>query len=371
MFRNLSRNLSYPDLACKLHFLKSDIDLTSIIIAAAAILVPPMTYLDYTYYGLGAEFYLTASLEGLFVIFSVLVILIIRHTNQVRIYEPLVFAWTMVISIAAMVATFQQPDRIIENVLISVLLLIAIYFLVANKSHFRVIPAVITTLGCIIALVATDTAASVQQDYLLILILVLLNAVGFVVTARNNRFKQIEFESQNREREARKMFENLASTDPLTGILNRRSFLDLAQQALDRFKLVNECFCLVLFDLDHLKQINDTHGHLAGDEAIRQFTSLVSSRKRGTDIFGRFGGDEFGFILPRASHAIALKVVARLRNALQEVVIPFTGGDFQITFSAGITEVRVEDLSPDDLIQRADQALYLSKDKGRDQIAGN
>jgi diguanylate cyclase (GGDEF)-like protein len=368
MLQDLVDNLRSPEQACKEYFLRSDIDLTSIIIAAAAVLVPPMIYLEHTYYGFGSEFYVTASIEALFALFSVVVLFFIRRNRHVKSYERMVFAWSMVTTASSLFATFLQPARIIENFLINELLLIAIHLLLNNKLSFRLIPAATITVGCISALLATENAASVQQDYLLTLFLVVLNVVGIIVVARNNRFKKLEYESQNREREARKMFETLAATDPLTGILNHRSFLELTQLALDRFKKSQYSFCLAIFDLNHLKQINDTHGHLAGDKALKLFTTLVASKKRATDVFGRLGGDEFGFILPRVNRTDTLKIVSRLKDSLKALTIPSSEGDFHISFSAGVTEVRAEDISTDDLIHRADEALYLSKGKGDDRI---
>jgi diguanylate cyclase (GGDEF)-like protein len=368
MLRDLARNLRNPEVACKEYFLRTDTELTSIVIGAAACLVPPMSYLDYTYYGLGPDFYLTAALEALFAVFSVIVILFIRRNSRVKFYENLVFAWSMVIAMAAVFADFLQPDRIVENLLISELLLLAIYILIANRISYRMIPVATITSACITALFSTQNAASLQERYLFTLTLILLNAVGIIVIGRNNRFKRVEYESQYREREARITFEALAATDTLTGIPNRRSFLKLAELALDRFHGSGASFCLAIFDLDHFKQINDTHGHPAGDEALKQFTALINSRKRATDILGRLGGDEFGFILPRVDRTVALKVVSRLQNALLGLTIPSPAGDFHISFSAGLTEARAEDRSPDDLVRRADAALYESKGKGGDRI---
>jgi diguanylate cyclase (GGDEF)-like protein len=240
--------------------------------------------------------------------------------------------------------------------------------LINNKSSFRIIPAATITVASITALLATDNAASIQQKYLLTLFLILFNAVGIIVIARNNRFRRLEYGAQNREREARKIFETLAATDPLTGILNQRSFLELTQLALDRFKRYDQSFCLAIFDLDRLKQINDTHGHLAGDKALKQFTTLVASKKRITDVFGRLGGDEFGFILPQVTRTDAITIISRFQDALKALTIPSSKGDFPISFSAGVTEVRAEDISPDDLIHRADEALYQAKGKGDDRI---
>lgn len=368
MLRDLVDNFRSPEQACKEYFLRSDIDLTAIVIAAAALLVPPMTYLDYSYYGFTSEFFVTTSIEGLFALFSVIVLLIIRHNNHFRTYERLVFTWTMVITVSSLFATFLQPERIIENILINYLILIAIHLLIINKSSFRIIPAATITVASITALLATDNAASIQQKYLLTLFLIVLNLVGFIVIARNNRFRRLEYGAQNREREARKKYETLAATDSLTGILNHRSFIELAQMALDRSRRYDHSFCLAIFDLDRLKQINDTYGHLAGDKALKQFTTLVASKKRITDVFGRIGGDEFGFILPQVTRTDAITIISRFQDALRALTITSPKGSFSISFCVGVTEVRAEDISPDDLIHRADEALYQAKGKGDDRI---
>jgi len=247
-------------------------------------------------------------------------------------------------------------------------MLIAIYILTANRFSFRILPAGTITLACITALIATHNAASTQQRYLLAVTLALLNAVGIIVIERNNRFKRVEYGAHTRDRDARRIFEALAASDPLTGILNRRSFVELARHSLDRFKRYRTGFCLAIFDLDHFKQMNDSHGHLAGDEAIKRFANLVSSKKRPGDIFGRLGGDEFGFILPQATLGDAVKVVSRIQNALRGVRISSPKGYFRITFSAGITAVRVQDKSPNDVVHRADKALYQAKGKGGNRI---
>lgn len=274
----------------------------------------------------------------------------------------------MVTTVSSLFATFLQPARIIENILINYLILITIHLLIINKTSFRIIPAATITVASIIALLATDNAASIQQKYLLTLFLIVLNMVGIIVIARNNRFRRLEYGAQNREREARKKYETLAATDPLTGIPNHRSFIELAQLALDRFKRYDHSFCLAIFDLDRLKQINDTYGHLAGDKALKKFTTLVASKKRITDVFGRIGGDEFGFILPQVTQTDAITTISRFQDALRALTIPSSKGAFPITFCAGVTVVRAEDISPDDLIHRADEALYQAKGKGDDRI---
>jgi len=367
MLRDLAVNLRDLEEQCKQYFLKTDLDLTSISMGAAALMVPPLCYLDFVYYGLGTEFYVAAGLEGLFVAVSVLLITLFRRDSPLRTYEVLTFAWSMLLALAALFADFLQPNRITENVLISELLIIALYMVIANRFVFRIIPIAVITTACITALFTTNNSASFQEQYLFTITLILLNAVGIVVLSRNNRFKQTEYELLNREQEARRTFEELATSDPLTGVLNRRSFIEHTRLALYRFQRYHTGFCLAVFDLDHLKRINDTYGHLAGDQALKAITALVQSNKRLTDVFGRLGGDEFGFMLAGSTQTDGLKVISRLQEILRTQVIKSSTGDFHVSFSAGITEALVEDKSPDEPMHRADQALYRSKNQGRDQ----
>jgi len=363
MFKNLFGNLRNLDQKCKEYFLGTDIDLTAICIGATVCLMPMTALLDYTYYGLSDAFFVSCAFYGLFAALSIIIIFIIRRNRNIKTYEISVFIWSMFAAISALIINFLQPDRIVENVLISELLLIAIYSLVTNRLSFRLITSITITIACVIALFATHNKASPQEKYLFTLMLLIINVVGLFIVSRNNRFKRIEQELRIREQETHRTLEMLAASDPLTGILNRRSFLEQTRLALERFRRYNLRFCLAIFDLDNLKQVNDLFGHLAGDEAIKLFTNLVISQIRLTDVFGRLGGDEFGFILLEATEANALKFIARIQGKLLDLTISSPKGNFILSFSAGVTEVEPDDKSPDDLIGRADEALYRSKAK--------
>jgi diguanylate cyclase (GGDEF)-like protein len=267
----------------------------------------------------------------------------------------------MFLAVATKFADFYQPDRITENVLVSDFLVIAMYVLITNKFIYRILPIAIITIACIIALFTTSNVATSEEKYLHTTTLILLNGTGIIVLSRNNRFKQAEYRAIVREKEARAMFEELAASDPLTGILNRRSFIEHTRLALHRFERYHNSFCLAVIDLDHFKRINDTYGHLIGDRAIIKFAALVDANKRTGDIFGRLGGDEFGFILHGSNQPDAIKTLARIQEVLQALVIESPVGDFHISFSVGVTEVVLGDKSPDDLLHRADMALYQSK----------
>lgn len=361
MLKELIVNLGDLDQECKKYFLRNDIDLTSILIGVAAFMSSLLSFLDYSYYKFSVDFFIASSLVGIFVIFSAYLIINFRYVTRIEKYESHVFVWSMFLAIATKFADFLQPERITENVLVSDFLVIGLYVLITNKFIYRILPVSIITFFCIVALFTTPNVATSEEKYLHTITLILLNATGMIVLSRSNRFKRAEYGAILREKEARAMFEELAASDSLTGILNRRSFIEHTRLALHRFERYKNSFCLAVIDLDHLKQINDTYGHLMGDEAIKRFTTLVEANKRQGDVFGRLGGDEFGFLFHHSNKADSLKILTRMQEALQNLTIKAPEGDFYISFSVGVTEVVLGDKSPDDLLHRADIALYQSK----------
>jgi two-component system cell cycle response regulator len=164
--------------------------------------------------------------------------------------------------------------------------------------------------------------------------------------------------------------EALATTDPLTRVLNRRAFLDRLTAEVDRSRRYDSTLALLLFDVDHFKRINDTVGHLAGDSVLRQMGALLEDAVRKVDIVARYGGEEFVAILPETSADGATTFAERLREriALQSFDIG-SQRVLRLTVSIGIaTFPSVGVASTDDLINRADEALYRAKAAGRNQV---
>ena len=159
-------------------------------------------------------------------------------------------------------------------------------------------------------------------------------------------------------------------TDPLTGLSNRRG-LDLALAELKRaVDAGDESFALVLIDIDHFKQVNDVHGHQAGDRVIQQVGNAMRSCVRGSDTCARHGGEEFALLLPATAAGGAKTVMEHVRNAIRrtQVTFPKTSSPGKpVTVSAGIAGF-IAGESIDDCMRRADEALYTSKRDGRDRI---
>jgi len=160
----------------------------------------------------------------------------------------------------------------------------------------------------------------------------------------------------------------LATTDPLTGTLNRRAFQDHCQKEYARAQRGAYTLSVISCDLDHFKKINDDFGHATGDEVLRKFTQVVQDSLRPGDVFGRIGGEEFAILLPGADTEIAMMIAERIQNRLFDMPILAPNGDrLSATASFGIAEWQ-NMLSLEAVLSNADDALYMAKRNGRNCI---
>jgi diguanylate cyclase (GGDEF)-like protein/PAS domain S-box-containing protein len=160
----------------------------------------------------------------------------------------------------------------------------------------------------------------------------------------------------------------LATTDPLTGLFNRRQFTLLGQRALDEHRHSAKPLAVLALDIDHFKIINDTYGHAAGDEALKMVARILHDALRGADVIGRLGGEEFGVVLADTMAPAAFSTADRLRRALEQSVVESDGQSIKLTTSVGLTMLRSEDRHLESLMKRADAALYDAKKSGRNRV---
>lgn len=156
-----------------------------------------------------------------------------------------------------------------------------------------------------------------------------------------------------------------SSTDKLTGTLTRKFLEDAIIDNIEKSSALNEDFSIIMFDLDHFKDINDIFGHQTGDEVLQKVCNIVLNNLRSTDLAGRYGGEEFIVILPRTSSNKALLVGEKLKNAIDEAKI--LGERMPVTISMGIASYPKHAQWKQDLIEKADQALYVAKENGRNK----
>jgi diguanylate cyclase (GGDEF)-like protein len=168
-------------------------------------------------------------------------------------------------------------------------------------------------------------------------------------------------------RHARQMVET-ASRDTLTGLLKHSFIKEHLTAELERAQRLRAPTCAVMIDIDHFKDVNDQHGHPAGDLVIRTLASLLRQRLRAVDGIGRIGGEEFLGVLSSCAAGEAAGIVDGIRRRFGQVEFNGRGGPFRVTFSAGIAESRGSTHNAGELVSAADKALYRAKEQGRNRI---
>lgn len=159
-----------------------------------------------------------------------------------------------------------------------------------------------------------------------------------------------------------------AQTDPLTGALNRRAFMDRGNRLVRRHGIEGKPLCLLFLDLDHFKSLNDRFGHSGGDDVLIRFVALVHENIRPTDFLFRIGGEEFCCLLPDTIEAQAHRVAERIRHQFEGTVVEIAGASVRTTVSLGIASTDTFGHDLDTLMRRADLAVYAAKQKGRNRV---
>ena len=173
-------------------------------------------------------------------------------------------------------------------------------------------------------------------------------------------------QSNYRLKQMRDALEKMASTDALTGIYNRRFFIEISQNSLTKAKRSNEACYVIIFDLDKFKSINDTYGHQAGDKVLIETASRIKIHVRPYDHFARYGGEEFIILVVDSDEKRVVDIAERLRLSLCESAFNF--GDLSLPVSASFGVARVEDFDIEKAVKNADVALYQAKEAGRNNV---
>jgi diguanylate cyclase len=172
-------------------------------------------------------------------------------------------------------------------------------------------------------------------------------------------------------REAKEKAEQLARTDVLTGLFNRRAFFEMGRMNLKNAQRYGHPLSLVMLDIDHFKKINDTYGHSAGDEVLKALANILSQQIRESDVSGRLGGEEFAIILQEANLMFAQELIGRLRKEVEQTCIHFEEREISVTASFGVAQLDAEGDSFETLLERADYAMYQAKKDGRNRVVVN
>jgi diguanylate cyclase (GGDEF)-like protein len=168
--------------------------------------------------------------------------------------------------------------------------------------------------------------------------------------------------------------QSLSIMDPTLNCFNRRNFLELAEQEIARASRYHHPLSLMILDVDHFKEINDSSGHLYGDQVLKQIVDVFTKTIRKTDILGRYGGDEFVILFPETSMRGAIEIAERLRQKVEQITMTEKNETMKITISGGLAclePMGANHMKLKDIMDEADKALYQAKAEGRNRIHTN
>jgi diguanylate cyclase (GGDEF)-like protein len=277
---------------------------------------------------------------------------------------------------------FLLSDRgMFHGISVRPVLLMPLVVYAAARFSIRTTTAVMAGIALVVLLVtrsgqqpfgdlpAHDTGVW-AQELLFSMAIISLGLAALLSQLRSNR-RELETRVQERTAQlqaANAQLEKLAVTDALTGLLNRRALSDLFRREIERAQRHRRELAVIMFDVDHFKAINDRHGHAAGDAVLRQIAGVATQSTRSTDTIARYGGEEFVLVAPETDKSSALELAERMRAALQSAEIRIDHQSLKVTASFGVAMLHGEDSRPEDVLRRADEALYAAKGAGRNRV---
>jgi diguanylate cyclase (GGDEF)-like protein len=242
--------------------------------------------------------------------------------------------------------------------------------------------SIVLTLVAIAALFVTASGKrpygpiDIQQTILQVQQFIAITAIGglgissLLAQLRAN-VVQLELRVQERTAELRAANERLsqlAVTDSLTGLVNRRALFDAMNREVERSRRHAHPLAVIMFDIDRFKAINDLYGHAAGDQVLQRVAQLALGVVRSGDLLARYGGEEFLLLAPETDRSQAAQLAERIRAALHAAEVPVDHQKIRFTASFGIASLLEGDADASAVIARADQALYAAKEGGRNRV---
>lgn len=325
-------------------------------------------YTDFLYNGLNPAFIRLAAIRVAYLLVSaVIVYRLDTHTRTAVEFDRLVLAWEVASLLWSVATGLIQPLNILASVLISLVAVFSFYAFIPNSFMVRSVPPLAFSVFAMLILYLYQDALGLPVIYAAALAFLITNIVGIIFSARLYTGRRKEYLVRREEEQIRAELQRLASTDPLTGVLNRRWLLELASESFHRYRRYNRPFSILVMDLDGFKNVNDSLGHQKGDRLLIEFTQTVAREKRVTDALGRMGGDEFCLVMPETTPAEATALADRILTKCKHLTATDGEQSVSVTVSIGISQVHPDDATLDTVFARADQALYASKHLGRDQ----
>jgi diguanylate cyclase (GGDEF) domain len=348
------------------HYLAADARQTKIAIAAWLFPLLLMAYGDYGIFGRSPVFAaLLAARLSLF-LFSLYTIRKLSRVATTQEYDAIFLRWAALSLVVLLILNYSWAPYVPPTGTITVLAIFSTYMVFPNRLCIRIIPPITLSSCCLVMQWWVKAPGSPTSLFSLFVALLMANVLGIIFSNWLHNHRLAEFKARLEETRIREELIRLASTDALTGIFNRRKLIELATEEFAHFKNGHQPLSVLMIDIDDFKRLNDSNGHETGDLILADFSALVKNNLSQQNIWGRLGGDEFVLVLPGLPCEQARLTAERIRRNFLESA-SWRREPLNFTISIGITEAREMDQSVESVIRRADQALYLAKQNGRNR----
>lgn len=313
------------------------------------------------------------AIAGLLIITPIITIslyIVLRTGFNLKMADPSLTAIMMSIAILMGMYVMYFANEARGLLLLSYIIIFLFGIFRLNTRSFLYISLfTLVTYGMDIALlkIYRPQGVNFHIEYLqwgvLALVLVAFSVIGGYISSLRQNLSI----SKSEQAKSIEIIREMAIRDVLTGLYNRRHILELLDHEKNRSLRGGGIFCLAMLDIDHFKDVNDTYGHKTGDEVLKAVATTIKTTMRNTEYCARYGGEEFLIVLTQTGINGAIIGTERVRANIEKIPFPDIGSDFKITVSIGLSEYKMrEDI--DNVIARADKALYLAKNGGRNRV---
>jgi diguanylate cyclase (GGDEF)-like protein len=348
--------------------LKDDIRQSSFYIIIAIVSVVSMIGADAILYKGRSDLLLWMILyRGGFVLISILVLIAIRGTFKVKVYDWLMMGWLCFVILFLLLFNFTRPAYFI-TASYDVILPLAIYIISPLKIFYSFALAFGFSTGILYIDYFHKAGIDPATLNMVLFAQLIVHIIGLTSSIQIQSYRRKSFRAYIQEKDAKEMVAYLANIDPLTKSLTRRQFFNIAESEFLRFTRYRRQLSILVLDADHFKNINDTYGHYAGDLVLRSLSLVVLEQKRTQDTYGRLGGEEFALILPETNLQQAKIVAERVQKAWSQTPCNVEGQLIYSTVSIGVAEANDQDQSFEDVLRRADRMMYKAKEAGRNRV---
>jgi len=374
MFKNFfSESMTETDLGelegdYRAFHLKNDIALSLLSYAIASISILAMLFADAVLYRNTSDLFDLMVVGRIsYVLITIAIMVATLYSNKVRIFDRLVSGWLIVTVLCFMLVNYARPSDF-STISFAIIVPFAIYLLSPLKITTNFLLASCFSAGIfIIEYFLKPNTSSIPWTGALASQLV-VHVLGFGSSMQLQSYRRKSFKAYIDEKDAKEMVAYLANIDPLTKSLTRRQLFNIAESEFLRYARYRRPLSILVIDADRFKNINDSHGHHAGDIVLRSLSLVALEKKRAQDTFGRLGGEEFGLILPETNLEQARIVAERIQKTWEQSPVNLDGELIQSTVSIGVAEANEGDKSFDDVLRRADRMMYKAKEAGRNRV---